>query len=281
MTPIIISSLAKHYLSPTRICPEIYLCNDYYKSLDLQAAINETLKDKPKRDDPKPTGRETIKMLHISDVHVDFDYTPGMEADCGEPLCCEKMHGPAKSMNSSAGIWGSLIYDCDLPPETAVQALRYIEDYLKPDFAVWTGDNVDHSIWRQSREKNSFATLWMTNQMKSIFNQTRMRVFPTDGNHECYPVNNFDFRSHREDSMKTAFSEAWKDWIGPDAAAFAKKNAYYSSVLEKYNLKIIGLETNACDDGNYFLLENPTDPGHQLAWLHQELLDAENKGQFV
>ena len=281
MTPIIVSSLAKHYLSPTRVCPAIYLCPDFYKELNLQAYINETLRDKPVRPDPVPTGRETIKLLHISDMHIDFDYTPGTEGKCGEPVCCEAIHGPAKTPETAAGQWGTLVGDCDLPPETAVQALRFIEEKIKPDLAVWTGDTVDHTIWRQSREKNIYATLWATEQMNYIFNTTRMKIFPIDGNHEAYPVNNFDFSSNREDSLKTAFSQAWKNWIGPKAAEEVKRNLFYSSYYEKYNLKIIALETNACQDGNYFLLENPTDPGNMLAWFKKELLDAENKGQFV
>ena len=24
----------------------------------------------------------------LSDIHVDFDYTPGSQSDCSQPLCC-------------------------------------------------------------------------------------------------------------------------------------------------------------------------------------------------
>ena len=35
-------------------------------------------------------GAPTMRVLHISDIHMDFDYTPGTEAQCGEPVCCRK-----------------------------------------------------------------------------------------------------------------------------------------------------------------------------------------------
>ena len=281
MTPIVISSLAQHYLNPTRVCPTIYLCPDFYKELKIQAYINETLRDKPVRPDPVPTGRQTIKMLHVSDMHIDFDYTPGSESNCGEPVCCEAVNGKAKSPATAAGQWGDLNGACDLPPETAIQAFNFIEEKLKPELAVWTGDTVDHTIWRQSREKNIYATLWATKQMSNIFNTTRMKIFPIDGNHEAYPVNNYDFFSDREDPLKEAFGSAWEAWIGRKAAEEVKKFMYYSTYVEQYNLKIIALETNACQDINFFLLKDPTDPGGMLAWLKGELLDAESKGQFV
>ncbi len=28
------------------------------------------------------------RILHLSDLHIDMDYTPGLTNDCGEPLCC-------------------------------------------------------------------------------------------------------------------------------------------------------------------------------------------------
>lgn len=37
------------------------------------------------------------------------------------------------------------------------------------------------------------------------------------------------------------------------------------------NLKVIGLNTQAGNDMNWFLLRNPTDPGKMLVWLENEL----------
>jgi len=48
----------------------------------------------------------------ISDLHIDYDYTPGASNDCGKPLCCRSDSGPAKTPETTAGKWGD--YRCDL-----------------------------------------------------------------------------------------------------------------------------------------------------------------------
>ena len=281
MTPIILHSVMKHYLDPLRICPAIFLCSDFYQDLDLKVFINDTLRDKPVRPDAVPTGRATFKLVHVTDMHIDFDYAAGYEADCGEPECCQTMHGTPKSPESASGYWGTLKYNCDLPSYTLQQGLDFIAENIDPELMVWTGDTVDHTIWRQSQQKDIYATVWAVQEMKKRFNNSKLTVYPIDGNHECFPVNTFDYNSGREDPLRIAFSESWKDWIGEEAAAQVRKNVFYSSYHPKYNIRVIAMDTNTCPDGNYFLLENPTDPGGMLSWLKDQLHDAESKGQFV
>lgn len=60
-----------------------------------------------------------------------------------------------------------------------------------------------------------------------------------------------------------------------------RKNGFYSIYLKDLNLKVISLNTQAGNDENWFLLRNPTDPGGQLAWLEQELAEAEKNTKFV
>ncbi len=33
-------------------------------------------------------GSPTLRVLHLSDLHVDMEYKIGEEADCDEPQCC-------------------------------------------------------------------------------------------------------------------------------------------------------------------------------------------------
>lgn len=33
-------------------------------------------------------GSPRLNVLHLSDIHVDFAYKPGSQADCSQPLCC-------------------------------------------------------------------------------------------------------------------------------------------------------------------------------------------------
>jgi hypothetical protein len=39
-------------------------------------------------------GSPTFTVLHLSDIHVDFAYKPGSQADCFQPLCCRE--GPPR-----------------------------------------------------------------------------------------------------------------------------------------------------------------------------------------
>ncbi|CAF4630433.1 unnamed protein product, partial [Rotaria socialis] len=29
-----------------------------------------------------------LSVLHLADLHIDIEYKPGSNADCGRPLCC-------------------------------------------------------------------------------------------------------------------------------------------------------------------------------------------------
>lgn len=40
-------------------------------------------------------------------------------------------------------------------------------------------------------------------------------------------------------------------------------------------MRVIALNTQACNDGNWLLMKNPTDPFGQLEWLRNELYKSE------
>jgi len=37
-----------------------------------------------------------LRILHITDLHIDYDYIPGSNSDCGEPICCRQGDGMAR-----------------------------------------------------------------------------------------------------------------------------------------------------------------------------------------
>ena len=55
-----------------------------------------------------------IKIATISDLHLDYDYTEGMRADCDKPVCCRSDSGKPSGSMRAAGRWGD--YNCDLNP---------------------------------------------------------------------------------------------------------------------------------------------------------------------
>jgi len=61
--------------------------------------------------------RPTLKALHVSDIHIDFEYTPGSLSNCKDYLCCHADSGfPKKDTDIAAGEWGS--NNCDIPIKT-------------------------------------------------------------------------------------------------------------------------------------------------------------------
>lgn len=77
--------------------------------------------------DETPTSKLPLKIVQITDIHIDPYYTPGMNADCGEPLCCRPGDGLADSPGKAAGYWGDY-RNCDTPVGTIRHALKHISE---------------------------------------------------------------------------------------------------------------------------------------------------------
>jgi sphingomyelin phosphodiesterase len=126
-----------------------------------------------------------MKMLHLTDVHLDLWYTPGSNAECEEPLCCRSTsHGH----NYSAGYWSETFGSCDAPLTFTKKAIKHIGDTHKDiDLVIWTGDNVPHDVWNTTQEINLRHIHTVTDLVKVAFNGKK--VFPCLGNHETHPIN--------------------------------------------------------------------------------------------
>ena len=61
--------------------------------------------------------RPLLRALHMSDVHIDFQYKEGALSNCKEYLCCRADAGfPSRKGDIAAGKWGAT--NCDIPVET-------------------------------------------------------------------------------------------------------------------------------------------------------------------
>jgi hypothetical protein len=47
-----------------------------------------------------------FKVIQLSDLHFDFEYQNGTEAQCGKPICCQGAPDPHAKLQ--AGYWGTL-----------------------------------------------------------------------------------------------------------------------------------------------------------------------------
>lgn len=88
----------------------------------------------------------------MSDLHLDYDYTPGMDADCGKPLCCRSDSGFPTNDKNRAGKWGD--YRCDTNTLTLGSMWKFINDDIKPDFVMWGGDSIPHNVDSLTLESN-------------------------------------------------------------------------------------------------------------------------------
>lgn len=71
---VVVHSLSVKIFNPERACARLRLCPKTWENEILGDYIQGVLKDKPNTPQPTPTKRNTYKMMHISDLHVDLEY---------------------------------------------------------------------------------------------------------------------------------------------------------------------------------------------------------------
>jgi sphingomyelin phosphodiesterase len=99
---------------------------------------------------PKQPSGQRLKVLHLSDFHIDPRYATGSEANCTSGLCCRANNYNAGSNNETlfpAPRYGS--YKCDTPFSLAaavLEAIPVLTGTEQTGFAwtIYTGDLVSH-----------------------------------------------------------------------------------------------------------------------------------------
>ncbi|XP_018573184.1 sphingomyelin phosphodiesterase 1-like [Anoplophora glabripennis] len=227
--------------------------------------------------------RKQLKILHLTDFHITPDYEVGGVENCGYPLCCKRDVGNPV-FGANAGLWGD--YNCDVPPWLFGRTMLHINQTHKDiDLVYFTGDIIDHTIWKASINDNSnliyitFKTLFETFPNKPVLSAI--------GNHETAPLNVFP---PSEDGIEkaglsaqwlyTLLSKLWSSWLSKESLKTVEKQGYYSYVVNK-KFRIIALNNNICCNLNWWLLYNTTYLNEQLHFLSTELEKAEKNEQFV
>jgi len=225
--------------------------------------------------------KKKTKVLHISDLHVQLNYSIGSPSTCKYPLCCSKDLPRHPHHPRPARYWGE--YMCDLAPWTLEAALANIAS-THPDleYVLLTGDLPAHDIWLQSEESNLGVIQLVASALKKHFPD--IPVLPAIGNHEAFPVNMFpDPTIPDEESSSWLYSSMAKyfsHWL-PEEQQKTMALAGYFSYKIKDDLTIISVNSNFCNNLNLWLLSSPRDPGSHLSWLVEELLLAEKTGSMV
>jgi sphingomyelin phosphodiesterase len=71
-----------------------------------------------------------LRVLHLTDLHIDFEYQPHTLADCDQPLCCRAVSSSKnKTYDPSrlAGFWGDY-RNCDVPIWTVENMFEHIAE---------------------------------------------------------------------------------------------------------------------------------------------------------
>ncbi|XP_051164735.1 sphingomyelin phosphodiesterase isoform X1 [Leptopilina boulardi] len=272
-------------LGPAQICSFVIgdACEDTYNPQhDWEVAFPPVKKPPIQPPIPPKEGAPMFKVLHISDTHYDPYYMEGSNAECNEPLCCRYTNGRPLTPSAAAGRWGDY-RKCDTPKRTVDHMLNHIAQTHKDiDYILWTGDLPPHDVWNQTREENINILRETVQQMIEHF--PKIPIFPSLGNHESAPVNSFppEFITDN-DSISWLYDELdiqWKKWLPSAVSHTVRRGAYYS-VLVRPGFRILSVNTNYCNNKNWWLLINSTDPTNELQWLIYELQTAEMNGEKV
>ncbi|KAK9736131.1 Calcineurin-like phosphoesterase [Popillia japonica] len=282
----VIYVLGKLNIGPDEICSFIIGdgCGDVYNPYHEWEVIFPPV-PKPKIEEQRIPEAEAplFKVLHISDTHFDPYYLEGSNADCAEPLCCRLTNGAPISKEQAAGKWGDY-RKCDTPKITVDNMLKHIQDtHPDIDYILWTGDLPPHDIWNQTKEENLKIIKETVKQMSEMF--PNVPIFPALGNHESAPVNSFPppFVDSPETSISWLYDEMdsqWRKWLPSSVSNTVRRGAFYS-VLVRPGFRLISLNMNYCNNKNWWLLLNSTDPATELQWFIYELQSAEFNGEKV
>ncbi|CAJ0583409.1 unnamed protein product, partial [Mesorhabditis spiculigera] len=287
--PEILHVLAKGRFAPQFLCGLMLSgCGESLSDPRIELWPMDIPKDKPdvKHWPVVPSGKPTLRILHISDLHIDRAYKVGSEADCDfgnlpKKLCCRQYQGddPTRPIKKQAGPWGT-VASCDIPFQTFISALNHIKNTEKLDLIYITGDLEAHDIWAYSKTTTSANIKNITDVLNSFFPSTP--IFQATGNHEGVPMDGMpqhsmlNYEKYSPGWLYSEYAEAWAPQLTPEAINQTKYRASYAMSIKK-KLRLISLNTVYCSQFNMFLFLDLYDPDGTLKWLIEQLLDAESK----
>ncbi|CAF1012169.1 unnamed protein product, partial [Didymodactylos carnosus] len=268
-------------LTSKQLCALAFGCEQQSQIPALNWNVTFPNVPKPPVSPPQPPapGAPKMRILHISDIHIDFAYRPQSLAECSQPLCCR--YGTPAPGHIGAGFWGDY-RNCDLPLWTAEEILKYIAEMEEFDIIYHTGDLPSHNVWNQSRADQLYAIETITNLLKKYF--PNKVFYSAVGNHETAPCNLYPTPLIETDNITWLYTSLADHWIQlglpEETRASILRGAFYTTLIHS-GLRLISLNMNYCSTENYWLFINSTDPLDQLQWLVNWLQYAEDNNEKV
>ncbi|KAH8112141.1 Metallo-dependent phosphatase-like protein [Phellopilus nigrolimitatus] len=264
------------------------------------SALNLTSWFKQPKPDPLPAPKQPsgkrLKVLHLSDFHLDPRYATGSEANCTSGICCRENNVATSSPNETlvpAPRFGAFL--CDSPYSLVLSALEAIPVLTGTEDAgfawtMYTGDLVAHD------PDNQLSHAYVEYTETVVFDLIRrmLKAGPTYvalGNHDSVGVaedaphslggelaNQYNWNYDHVASLW-----AHEHWL-PEAAVKLARAHYGAYMVRRHDgLRVITLNTNLWYRANWFNYINLTtaDTSGMLRFLTDELQDAEDAGERV
>ncbi|KAF8589271.1 Metallo-dependent phosphatase [Ramaria rubella] len=252
---------------------------------------------------PRPSGGRALKVVHLSDFHIDPRYTIGSEANCTEFLCCRP--GGTNALNSPTPLlpaprFGS--FECDTPWSLASAVMHAVapltgsagEGAAPIDFTIFTGDLVSHD------NDNALSRAYVEYSQSAVYSLFKEYlgggpVYAALGNHDTWPQAYDAPHSLQPEQLSQQFewnyehlADLWRTegWISEEVAAVSKATYSAYSTVTPHGLKIITMNTDFWyyrDASRWFGLVSMTNPdvSGMLRFVTDELQAAEDAGQRV
>lgn len=281
-----------------------YICNrisSNFCSMPTTSPLNTTgLFPKPKPSNctvPKASGNR-IKVLHMSDIHLDPRYAVGSEANCTSGLCCRANNFntalPTGEISLPAPYYGD--FKCDSPYGLVLSALDSIAPLTGTSkqnpfgFSIYTGDLVSHESQNElSRTYVEYAELSIYDMLKKFVGKPP--VYAVLGNHDTNPeAIDAPHSLPGELGMQMSWNfdhvaGLWheEDWLNATAAKQARLHYGAYSIKTPQGLRIITFNTDFWYKSNFLNLIDTLNPDKSgmFAWMIQELQAAEDAGERV
>ncbi|SPO40829.1 related to acid sphingomyelinase [Pseudozyma flocculosa] len=247
-----------------------------------------------------------LKVLHMSDIHVDPRFFVGGEAACTNGRCCRAdaynstlvpsagfAPGtlPRANISEVADYWGN--YRCDTPWSLVVAALEsvtHLNGGDEVDMTIHTGDMVVHDVAQYiSKDLVRYTQQSVFDLMKMFLGHGP--VFNAIGNHDTAPS---DAASQHAlpNARGEQFSWDWDNvarlweaegWFNHREAEQVRTHYAGYSVMPRKGLRIITINTDFWYKGNVFNNIHTRDPDYSgtLRFLTDELFHAEERGERV
>lgn len=221
----------------------------------------------------------------VSDPHIDIHYKIGADPrQCNfETVCCRHFF---ENQTSRAGPFGSSVGYCDTPMSTILAGFQFIHDYSqrmsnRPEFILLAGDNAahDNELPSQSEDLNLEKVKMISQIAHNISHTLGMKVFPTIGNHDSYPVDNLRLPPNR---YLEILSKIWSiHGLSEKSLLNVQRGGFYSEKISP-GLKLITYNCQWMNNINFWLyVDGNEDHAKQIQWLEEEFEDSNRDNEKI